>query len=1029
MFLSNASLKRPIAMTTFILALVVLGAFSYTRLGLDFLPQVDFPYVSVITVYQGAGPREIETLVTQEIEDAVSSVDGVKHVRSTSMEDVSQVFIEFEMGVDVDIAAIDVREKVEEIKRELPDDAETPAILKFDVNAAPVANVALFGARPLNELWEFTDDYLKDQIGRIAGIASVDVIGGKKREIRISVDELKLCSRGLSVLHVVKRLEKENLDLPSGHITEKGREFTIRTDGEFDTVDEIRNLELVTPDGDPLHLRDVAEVDDTFEEQRQLARYKGQECVGLVVKKRADANTVQVVDKMTKELGKIRKSLPPGMQLEIASEESGFVRASVRDVQESMFIGIVLTAVILYLFLHNLRVTFIVAITMPVSVVSTFLLIYMAGFTMNIMSLMGLAISIGVLVDNSILVLENIYRHLSEGASPTDAAGRGTSQIATAVTGSTLTNVVVFVPIAFMSGIVGQFFFQFGLTVTFATFISLLMSFTLTPILSSLLLRGPGGPVRWKYSPLSVLFGSWDWGFAAVRSTYRRLLAFALRHRGLTIVAALAIFLSSFIAVPFIGVEFVTEPDRAKAVVFVEMPPGTPLEKTNVVLQEIERRVCSMPEILHTFTILGKQEGLFGRTSEGVHLGQITVSLTDRWERKKTAKQVIDDMRVALADIPGPIVIVQEPAAIGGAEAPLQIEVTGLDLDRLQDVANKVIEVTRNTAGAVDVDTTWRSGKPEVVARPDRMRIAAHGLSVSDIATVLRAYVEGIVASEYRVGNKEYDIRVKLCESDRSYAARVRDMKIPCADGETIPLINLARVEDRSGPTQILRKNKRRMIVVSANLSGRPLGNVVQDIDAALKKMGFPSGYDYFFGGKTEAMEEAFADIFMALYLAVILVYLVLAALLESFVQPFTIMLTLPLALIGVFLSLYITGKTISIFSLMGVVMLVGIVVNNAIVIIDFTTTLRGQGVGRSEALLQACTIRLRPMSMTTITTVLGMLPLAMAMGWGGEMRAPMAIVSIGGLLVSSLLTLLVIPVVYTVFDDIASLITRSRRP
>ncbi|MBN2565277.1 MAG: efflux RND transporter permease subunit [Candidatus Eisenbacteria bacterium] len=1025
MFLSNASLKRPVAMTTAILALLVLGAFSYLRLGLDFLPKVDFPYVTVVTVYQGAGPREIETLVTEKIEDAVSSIDGVKHIRSTSMEDISQVFIEFEFGVDVDIAAIDVREKVDEIKADLPDDADPPKILKFDVNAAPIANLALYGDRPLNELWEFADDFLKDQLGRIQGVASVDIIGGKKREIRISVDQVRLAAYGLSVLHIVQRLDKENLDLPGGHITEQLAEYTIRTDGEFDTVDEIRKLELVTPSGDTIHLSDVADIQDTFEEQRRLARYKGQECVGLIVKKRADANTVQVVNRMVQELDHIRKGLPAGMKLDVASEESAFIRASVEDVQESMMIGIALTAIILYVFLHNLRLTTIVAMTMPVSVVSTFLLMYLAGFTLNVMSLMGLAISIGILVDNSIIVLENIYRHMSEGQTPLQAAADGTSQIATAVTGSTLTNVVVFVPIAFMSGIVGQFFFQFGLTVTFATFVSLLMSFTLTPILSSKFLRKSDETDRDRFTPIRLLFSVWDWGFETMRSGYRRALGAALNHRGFALFLALAIFISSFMVLPFIGTEFVTEADRAKATIFLEMPPGTPLERTSEALRVAETRVCALPEVKHTFTVLGKQEGLMGKSSEGVHLGQITVSLTDKWDRAKTDEQVMRDIRALLGSIPGATVLVQAPAAIGGAESPLQIEVTGIEFGKLQDLAGQVMTIAAGTPGAVDVDTTWRSGRPEVVARPDRMRIADSGLSVTEIAMVLRAYIEGLVASQYRVGNKEYDIRVKLCDTDRDDAAEVGDMKIPVADGKTIPLINVATIEERTGPTQILRKDKQRMIAITANLSGRPLGDVVHDIETRLQQMDFPPAYGYFFGGRAEVMGEAFTDLFMAMGLAVILTYLVLAALLESFVQPLTIMLTLPLALVGVFLSLYITGKTISIFSLMAMVMLVGIVVNAAILLIEFTTQLREQGRSRRDALLEACPIRMRPVMMTALSTVIGMIPLALALGWGGEMRAPMAIVSIGGLLVSTFLTLFVIPIVYTLFDDIASFFSK----
>jgi len=1020
MFLSNASLKRPIAMSTIIFALIVIGGFSYTKLGLDFMPSIDLPYVTVFTVYPGAGPEEVETLVSEVIEDAVSEVDGVKHVRSTSMENISQVFVEFEMGRNVDFAAIDVRGKVDLVKPKLPDDAEAPIILKFDINAKPVMNLAIVGSRPTNELYDLVDDLIKDQLTKIPGMASVDVIGGKRRELQILVDQNALAAHGISIMHVMAALAEENVDLPSGHVTEERMEYTIRLEGEFERVDEMRSVDIRTPSGGTIPITDVAEIADTFEEQRELARYNGRECVGLVLKKRADANTVRVVGRVKDALASIRRSLPSGVDVEVVNDDADFIQGSVDDVIENMLIGVLLTAMVLFLFLHNFKETFIAAIAMPASVIATFTLLHFAGFTLNVMSLMALGISIGILVTNAIVVLENIHRHMGMGDSPEHAAASGTSEIAVAVLGSTLTNVVVFLPIAFMSGLVGQFFLQFGLTVTFATVVSLLISFTLTPILSAKLLK-PADIQSQRKGLLGRFFATWDRAYDSVAERYKTLLGHMLRHRWAVIAVSLSMFIGSMTVIRHLGSEMISEPDRAELTVSVELPPGTPMAVTNETVTKVEGIITERfrDVVTATYVKLGKIEGLFGKSAQGVHLGEILVLLKDKGDREETIRELLKEMRQALSDIPSATIIVQQTSAIGGAEAPLQIEVSGYDFDKLHDLSAEVYRTATETAGAADVDTTWRSGKPEVSVVPKRERIKDYGLTVAQVAGVLRANIEGFVATEYRVGDKEYDIRVKLAESGRKNIDQVREFLVPLRDGSTIPLGDLAYVSEAEGPTQIIRKNKQRLVIISANTSGRSLGEVASDIEQHTDKMAFPPGYGVFYGGMVEHMTESFADMLVAFVMAILLTYLVLAALLESYLQPFTIMLTLPLALIGVFLSLYITGKTINIFSMMAVVMLVGIVVNNAILLIDYTTVLRSRGKSRRDAILAACPTRLRPIIMTNLATIFGMLPIAIGMGWGAELRSPMAIVTIGGLMVSACLTLLVIPVIYTIFDDI----------
>jgi len=1027
MFLSDAALKRPVATSTIVFGLMIIGFFTLNRIGIDFLPRIDFPYLTIVTIYPGAGPKEIETLVTKKIEDVVSEVDSIKYVRSVSMENISQVFIEFELDTNLDFAAIDVREKVDTIKSDLPEDVEDPVILKVDVNAKPVMNLVIYGTKSVGELYELADLRLRDQLSQIPGMASVDLIGGKRREIQILVDERRLASYGLSILHVVSAIGRENIDLPSGHITESRIEFTIRFEGEFDRVKDIESVEIPLGDGRTIPLPDIAEVKDHFEEQRIVSRYNGQECVTLRLKKRSDANTVAVVDAVLERLDDLKKILPKGVKLEVANDDSAFVRYSVKDVQENMIIGIILTVIILYLFLHNLRATVVAAVAIPISIVATLIPIYFAGFTLNMMTLMALAISVGVLVMNALVVLENIYRYLGEGASPFEAARIGTGEIALAVTGSALTNMVVFLPIAFMSGIIGQFFYQFGVSVVFATIISLLVSFTVTPILASKLCKkvdsesGPKGPLK-------HLFFLWDSAFSLLVKIYSFLIKGALRWRWIVIVIAVICFIASLRLAKHIGSEMITEADRAEATVTLEMPPGTNLFETARNVEHIENIVRKMPEVRGTLATIGKIEGMFGKSTEGVHVAQILLILVDKKEREKTIEEFIRLTRQNLADIPSANIQVLQPSGIGGVEAPIQIEVMGPGLNKLQDISDKILALSQNVEGTVGVETTWQSGKPEVRIIPDRKKLSNHGVDIRSFATLMRIYLEGTVAGQFRELDEEYDIRVKLRDADRKSADVVKDMLIPLPGQGVVPVTHFSRIENVAGPTQILRKDKQRLVVISMDIKNRSMGEIAKDLDQGIAKIGLPTGYRAHQGGRVESMKEAFADIITAFGLAIILTYLVLAALLESYIQPFSILITVPLSLIGVWIGLYLTKSTFNIFSMMAIVMLVGIVVNNAILIIDYSTKLRSKGIERNDALQQAAIIRFRPIIMTTLAAAFAMVPLALAWGWGAEMRSPMAVASIGGLLSSGVLTLFVIPVMYTYLDDLTRIFRKIVR-
>lgn len=1016
MFLSDASLKKPVAMSVVILALVVLGLSAYFGLGLEFLPSVDVPTVTVVTAYPGAGPKEVETLVTEIIEDAVSEVNGIDSLKSISMENVSQIVIQFDMDIDVNFAAIDVKEKVDAIISDLPDDAEQPIIMKFDVNAMPVANIAVYGDRSSGDLYQLADDKIRDYFTKIPGVASVDLFGGKIREIQVLADQNNLASHELGLMQVIQALELANMDMPSGRITENRLEYSVRLDGEFESVDEIRNIDLINLSGKSVKLSDVATVVDSFEEQRKIARYDGVESVGLIIKKQGGANTVAIVESVLAEVAALKETLPEDVSLEVVNEKSGFIRSSNEDVIFTMFFGILLTVAVLFIFLHDIRQTIIAAISMPVSIVSTFLLLQMAGFTLNLMSMMALAISVGILVTNSIVVIENIFRHMRHGETVREAAAKGTSEIAVAVFGSTMTNIVVFLPIAFMSGLIGKFFYQFGLTVAFATVVSMFVSFTLTPILSTKFMRKEKKESGWIHA-FSTGFNNM---FTRLTKGYVAVAGWALGHRVIVLVTITLILVVSMYFGGFLGSEMFGGMDQGEININIEMAPGTAIEQTAQAFDKIEAFIETNYSdlVTATFTKIGTIEGTT-TSSEGVYVGTMLLKLVDKSKRSEPIDEIVGRLRSDINFIPGSIITVMLPSPVGGTTADIQLEVSAPSLEELAEYEPKILTALSKIEGAVDVNSSWRYGKPEISVTPDRQKVKDFGLNVQSIAYILRGAIEGIESGEYREDDNTYEIKVKLDESQRSTLEQIDQISIPISAEHSIPLSEVANIKSVSGPIQVYRFGKQKTIEFSANAAGRSMGAVVNDVNAAIRDLNLPSGFSTAYTGTVKMMGESFAELGSALLLAIALTYLVLAAILESFVQPITIMMTLPLALIGVIFALLFTGNPMNIFSMLAVIMLVGIVVNNGILIIEYTTVLRNQGMSRTEALLESCRVKLRPIVMTTLATILGMLPLALSNGMGAELRVPMGIVTIGGLAVSAVMTLIVIPVLYTLIDDI----------
>lgn len=1003
--------RRPVTTIMLFGMFLMFGVYAYLNLAKDQFPAVEIPYVLVTTVYPGAGPEEVETQVTKKIEEAVASVSGLKSQESISQENLSIVVAEFELSVDADIAENDVRSKLDQIVNDLPGDAHKPMTAQYDLSAMPIAQIAVLAPRPIEEIYQLVDEKMVDRFTQIQGLAKVDVFGKKEREIVIAVSSKKLEAFGLSIVDVNDMIAAFNMKLPAGRIIEGEQEINVKLQGDFPSLEAIESLEIPISSG-IIRLSDVATVEDSFEEVRSMARMNGESAIGISLTKASDANTLEIMKRVRKLVQQLEQEIPHDYKLVMAKDTSTVIRDSVNDVIANLVLGILLTAGVLLLFLHDFRVTIIATITLPVAVIATFTLVWASGYTANMMSLMALALSVGVLVANVIVVLENIQRHLKEtGESPLYASESGTSEIMVAVFGSALTNMAVFLPIATMSSLVGRFFREFGFTTVYATLFSLLLSFTLTPMLASRMLREHG-----THSGFLAWFGKyWEALYSFGERCYTDTLKIALRWRWLTILAAILLFLGSFISLKWIGAEFMTKADEGEVSITVEKAVDESLEGTGYTILLLEERLKTFAYIDRFYTTIGSDEG----STTGVNEGSITVQLVPVKQRALTTNQAAEEFRRTFADIPG-VKLTIEPVALGpgSGEKPISIDIIGQNTDELFRVADQLIAILTQVPGAVDVDMNWRLGKPEVRVTPDYRRCADYGITSAQLAMILRTSFTGNVGSVYRVSGEEYDIRVKLSEEDRTDAAAIGALPIQTPKG-MVRLDALSTIEFVEGPSKIYRTNRQRSVTVGANVAvGANVGNIMQSVQARMGEIALPADITIQWGGDTEMMTEAGIAMGIALFLAIAMTYMLLSILLESAVHSLTIMSTVPLALIGVLVSLAITGKTLNIFSVMGIIMLVGIVVNNGLLMIDYIEELRRRGERWRDVLIPACVVKLRPILMTNVAIMCSMLPLALGIGQGGEMRAPMAIVSIGGIFSSTFMTLYIVPALYSMVES-----------
>jgi HAE1 family hydrophobic/amphiphilic exporter-1 len=1032
MWLAETSIKRPVFATMFIAALLVLGIVSYPGIGVDLYPKIDFPIVNIFTQLRGASPEIMDIDVTDKIEEAISTINGVKTITSSSLEGISTVTVEFELERNIDLAAQDIREKVSSIRSKLPTDILEPVIQKVDPDATPVLWVAVTGPQSVRDLSTYTNEILKEQLQRIEGVGALRIAGLRLRQGRVWLDANKLRAYQIAPGDVAQALQLENVEIPGGRIESDTKEYSIKIKGEFPQIQEFNDLIVAYYKGAPVRIRDIGRVEDGMEEKRNLARFNGKPCVSIGIQKQSGSNTVAIIDRVKRELVNIHKTLPPGMELNIAFDQSDFINRSINEVKGHLIIGGFFAVLAVFLFLRNWRTTLISALALPVSIIATFTIMKAFDFTFNNMSMLALSLSVGILIDDAIIVIENIYRHIEEGMEPREAAAFATSEIGLAVMATTLAIVAIFLPVAFMKGIIGRFFWQFAMTVVFSVMVSLIVSFTLTPMLASILLkqkkRETAAIVPSRFPFLARIGNGLEKVYKKTETTYRHILGFSLGYRKTVLVLALFIFAFSLYITKFIGKEFVPAEDQGQFLVRMEAPIDYSIDKADALFMQGETIVKSFPEANRFFYLQGFGAGGAGQINKAI----IFTGLKKKADRKKSQEQLKAEIRQKLNQIPGLKATAEDISMIGGGirNVPIQYAIRGLDLDVLQNYTRQITTELAKLPGIVDVDTSLEAGKPELKVFIDRNKAADMGVSVGAIADAVNILISGEVdITKYKdeAKGRRYDVRVRLNPEDRANPADLGKIYVRAKDGRLVELASVIRIQEGGGPSVIYRVDRQRATIVYASLEKKPLAQAMEELDGISGKVLTP-GYTARYKGAADTMKESFKYLLFALFLGILMAYMVLAAQFESFVHPFYVLLAMPLSFIGAFGALLLAGKTISIFSLIGLILLMGLVKKNAILLVDYTNVLRERGFTRREAILQAGPVRLRPILMTTLAMVFGMLPVALGLGEGAETRSPMGIAVIGGLLTSLFLTLVVVPAAYDLFDDWIEKFRRIRK-
>lgn len=1027
MTIPEFSIKRRITVFMVILIVTIFGIIAFSRLGLDMLPELEYPVVSVITTYSGVSSEDVEKLITRPVESVVSTVKNVKRVNSTSQEGISAVIVEFEWGTKLDFAAQDVREKLSWVTDYLPKDADSPLVIKFNMSDYPILYYGVTGMQDTQVLRKYLDDSVRPRLERLEGVASVYVLGGLEREINVLVDRDKLNAYSVSLDQVIGKLARENVNVSGGHVKDGHTEYLVRTMGEYTDTAAMMNTIVAMQGRTPIYLRDVAQVKDAFKEIRNISRTNHRPSVAMMVMKQSGANTVKVVESVNRTLEELRGQMPPDIRLYAAIDQGRIISQVTRSTRNDAIIGGILAILAIFAFLLDWRPTLTIALAIPLSVIATFIGIYLFDYTLNIMTLGGLALAVGMLVDDAIVVIENTFRHLhEEGKDRIMAAMRGAEEVAMAITASTLTTIVVFLPMVLSTGIAGRLSRPLAVTVTLALLASLFVSLTIVPVLASLLFRKRKAAADGK--PAAADADLFARHFGRTRRIYARGLGWSLTHRKTVIVAAAATFLASLAVVPLLGTEFMPKQDIPVMMMNVMMPVGTDLQETDRVVRRIENVVLSQPETRFAISFIGlarerKIDVAWGSGTADVNEAQVFIRLVEKGERVRSMELIMDDIRRQIPQIRGAQIEFFDMGQLflgqTGENSPILVKAFGKDLDKLKAITDQVAVRMKDVDGLRDIDTTLKIGKPELQVVVDREKASQMGLTVGQVAETIKAAMLGVVPTKYRSEGDEYDIRVRFREFDRRSVEDVRNIRIVSPAGQFIPLYQIAAIVQKLGPVKITRENQDRKVTVKANTFGRDTGSIVADIKKAAAGIRMPEGYFVEYGGTYKDMQEAFESLAFALAIAIVLIYMVMAASFESLGHPFVIMLTVPISFIGVALGLLFFGKTLSVPAFMGFIMLCGVVVRNGIVMIDYINRLRRRGVPAFEAIIQGAVIRLRPILITSLTSILGALPMALSRTQGSEMRSPMAIALAFGLLFATLLTIFVVPVVYSLFDRI----------
>ncbi|MBX3028344.1 efflux RND transporter permease subunit [bacterium] len=1013
MTLVDVCIRRPVATTMFIAFLVVLGWFSYRQLSVDLYPNVDFPITAVTTTLSGASVEEMESSVTKPLEEAINTIEGIDELTSTTSEGLSTIIVFFNLSRDGDAGAQDVRDKVSTVLSQLPAGTDAPVVAKFDIESTPILSIVVSGNRDLREVTEIAKRQIKEDIETQRGVGSVSLIGGLERAINIVLDTDRLAAYGLSIDQVRNAIRAQNIEIPGGRVDQGQKELILRTMGRIQRAEDFGELIVGSAQGRPLRIADIGRVEDAAVEPRALARLDGRPAVTLLIRKQTGTNTVAVIETVKKRLERIRSTLPVDIDIQMVRDQSRFIGRSIDEVKLHLVLAGILVSLTVMLFIANLRATLIAAVAIPTSIIATFTVMRYLDFTLNNVTMLALVLATGIVIDDAVVVLENIFRYMEEkGVSARQAASAATGEISLAVMATTLSLVVIFLPVAFMEGQVGRFFNSYGVTVAVSIIVSLIVSFTLTPMLCAHFLTVSPG----RHQTQRGFYG-------AIERAYGGVLGWSLRHRWVLVLLSAAVLASTVPLFAMVGKDFMPHDDQSEFEVIVQTPEGFSLQRTDETLRAIEARLGELPHVRHLLTTIGDTSGRL-RAGEGpVTTGSIYVRLSELDERDLSQNDVMKQAREVVADYPDLRTSVQAVNLLvsgGHRFSDLEFDLTGPSLAKLETYSKQLMEGMRATPGLVDVDTTLSVRQPELQVQIQREKASSFGINVRDIASALRTLIGGEPISTYREEQEQIDVWLRAQLQNRSDPRAIGDVTIATPGGELVRLANLAMLSEERGPAQIDHHNRQRKVTLVANLDGLPLGTAVERVKKLVADLDMPPTYGIIFTGRAKSLGESNANFLLAFLLSFIFMYMILAAQFESFLHPVTIMLALPLTLPFALLSLWLLGETLNIYSILGLFMLFGIVKKNGILQIDYTNTLRAQGLARDAAILQANHVRLRPILMTTVMLVAGMIPIALGRGPGSASRASMAKVIIGGQTLCLLLTLLMTPVAYSLFDDLA---------